>query len=124
MIPLGRRGLIACAVVLTVASTVAPAQPRHEALPPNPGQQRPAPSSRPQVPQESPKVLGRRFPAPVAPRTPRANPKLHVAVVSPRQSSVFGRRTRSGGGRRGLGDGIAAEGTQSVPGAGMGRALK
>lgn len=67
-------------------------------------------------------MLGRRFPAPIRPPAPPDNPGVHVAVVSPRESTVFGRRVRTGGGRRGLGDrGTVVEGaggtgrTRAVP---------
>src|SRR5262245_36583812 len=40
-----------------------------------------------QSPPESPRVLGRRFPAPSAPRMPRPTPQVRDGVVSPGESS-------------------------------------
>jgi hypothetical protein len=124
MIPRSRRGLFGCAVLLAVTATAARPQSGQQTIPLAPGQQRSAPPSTRQPQQESPKVLGRRFPAPVRPPSPRVCPKVRVAVVSSGGSSVFGRRARSGGGRSGFGDrGPSGDGASQMRGAGLGRPL-
>src|SRR5262245_65659751 len=93
MIPGSRRGLVARVLLLVVATPAWAQGPM--VTPPAPGQQRVAPAPAQQPAQEPSNVLGRRLPAPVQPPTPRQHPDVHVGVVSPRASSVFGRRSRS-----------------------------
>lgn len=97
-------------------SPAAPVQPSPAAGPPSaqtqpPPQQGAAqPTTQTQPPPQqdatdAPKRLGRPFPAgAVAPPAPPEEPDVSVSVVSPQEPRVFGRRTRSGNQRQGLGD--------------------
>src|SRR5262249_41800692 len=60
-----RRGLLVAMLFLVVTAPTTRPQQYQQATPP--GQQRP-PSPAAQIPYESPRVLGRRFPAPALPR--------------------------------------------------------
>lgn len=50
---------------------------------------------------EGSRRLGRPAPAPLPPPPPAEEPDVHVGIVSPSESPVFGRRMRSGDQRRG-----------------------
>src|SRR5262245_36886527 len=96
VIPGGRRGpLVSILMLVVMAPTTRPQQYQQM---PAPEQGRPPFSSAPQGPPESSRVLGRRFPALSAPRMPRPT-RVHVGVVSPRESSsVFKHHSGSGSG--------------------------
>src|SRR5262245_48934495 len=117
MIPGGGRGLVVAAALLVAAPCdLMGQQPRIPTPVPAPAQQggaqapqrlgRPFPvplgTSRqqgapapPQGTAGGPQRLGRGVPGPAQPRV-RTDPGCSVSVVSPRESTVFGRRQRSG----------------------------
>jgi hypothetical protein len=139
MIPGGRRGLMVVTVVLMAVPAAAVAQqPQVPATQQGnvgeakrlgrpfptpfraPSQQPgaavpPGAAAPPGAAGVAPRRLGRGLPAPVQP-PPRAEPGVSVSIVSPQQeSTVFGRRQRSGnqqslGGRGGAGGGMGGAG--------------